>query len=76
MYNESMKGKNMIQEQVKIVVTTTYPHFRWRERLCTLTTITSDGSYQGVDDEVNDFVASEFKDYPAESILNVSWMYV
>ena len=65
----------MIQEQVKIVVTTTYPHFR-RERLCTLRTITSDGSFQGVDDEVNDLVASEFKDYPAESILNISWMYV
>ena len=73
-----MKGKNMIKEQVKIVVTTTYPHFRWRERLCTLTTITSDGSFQGVDDAVNDFVYShsKFRDYPAESILNVEWMYV
>jgi|MDSZ01.2.fsa_nt_gb hypothetical protein len=65
----------MIKEQVKIVVTTTYPHYR-RERLCTLTTITSDGSYQGVDDEVKDFVYSEFRDYPAQSILNISWMYV
>jgi len=67
----------MIKEQVKIVVTTTYPHFR-RERLCTLATITSDGSFQGVDDEVHDFVYSnpKFRDYPAESILNISWMYV
>ena len=65
----------MIQEQVKISVTTTYPHFR-RERLCTLATITSDGSYQGVDDKVNELVHSKFRDYPAESILNVSWMYV
>lgn len=65
----------MIQEQVKIVVTTNYPHWR-RRQLCTDTTITSDGSYQGVDDEVKDFVYSEFRQFPAESILNISWNYV
>ena len=65
----------MIKEQVKITVTTTHPH-HIRHRLCTLATITSDGSFQGVDDEVTDFVYSEFRDYPAESILNISWMYV
>ncbi len=65
----------MIQEQVKISVTTTYPHFR-RERLCTLATITSDGSFQDVDDKVNEIVQSKFRDYPAGSVFNISWMYV
>lgn len=65
----------MIKEQVKIVVTTNLIN-QPRERLCTETTITSDGSYQGVDDEVRDFVYSQFSDWPTESISKISWNYV
>jgi hypothetical protein len=65
----------MIQEQVKIGVTTNLIN-QPQERLCTETTITSDGSYQVVDDEVRDFVYSQFSDWPAESISKISWNYV
>lgn len=65
----------MIQEKVKIVVTTKLFN-RPTERLATVAMITSDGSYQGVDDEVRDFVWSQFNNYPTESISNISWNYV
>jgi|14BtaG_2_1085337.scaffolds.fasta_scaffold25759_2 hypothetical protein len=64
----------MIQEKVKIVVT--IGMINSTEKLATVTTITSDGSYQNVDDEVRDLVYTDFSKYPADSISNISWNYV
>lgn len=65
----------MIQEKVKIVVTTNLIN-RPTQKLAIEKMISSDGSYQVVDDEVRDFVWTEFSDWPAESISNISWNYV
>lgn len=64
----------MIQEKVKIVVT--IGNVNGTAKLATVTTITSDGSYQNVDDEVRDFVYTDFSNFPADSISNISWNYV
>ena len=65
----------MIQEKVKIVVTTNLIN-RPTQKLAIEKMISSDGSYQVVDDEVRDFVWTEFSDWPAESISKISWNYV
>ena len=65
----------MIQEKVKIVVTTNLIN-RPTEKIAIEKIISSDGSYQGVDDEVKDLVYTDFRNYPAESISNISWNYV
>ena len=65
----------MIQEKVKIVVTTNLIN-RPTEKLAIEKIISSDGSYQAVDDEVKDLVYTDFRNYPAESISNISWYYV
>ena len=69
-----------MKEKVKIVVSTRLIHqpSMWEslERFAIETIISSDGSYQAVDDEVRDFVFSEFRDWPADCIKNISWSYV
>jgi len=66
----------MIQEKVKIVVTTNLIN-RPEQKLAIEKLISTEyGDYRSVDDEVRDFVWSEFSDWPAESISKISWNYV
>ena len=66
----------MIQERVKIVVTTNLNNRRFEKLAIEKIVSTKYGDYQSVDDEVRDFVYSEFADWPAESISRISWNYV